>query len=290
MKHPCGSSGGPAVAVAAGFSPVALGSETQGSISCPASFTAVYALKPSTGLLSRSGILPSSTTFDAPGMFGKSAWDLASLLTIAAGSDLEDPVTMETFPSVSRDYTKSLASNWTDWRLGIADQDWFWRLYNDHPEELTEELIMFTNRISTILQMIELGANVMTNVQIPSAPHSQIAAPALMGRIIRHEMKTGFAQTFSSLNHTTVKSLEELVSFNRRHPELAFSKENPGQSYLERALMENTFPKQHKINLKQAHLWGVEQGIDYVLDKYELDALIVPGWSEMSIYAAWASE
>ena len=250
--------------------------ETQGSISCPASFTAVYALKPSTGLLSRKGILPSSTAYDAPGMFGKSALDLASLLTIA-GPDLEDPVTMEALPSVSRDYTKNLASNWTDWRLGIADRDWFWRLYNDHPEELE----MFTNCLSAILQMIELGANVTTNVQIPSA---------FVGRIIRHEMKTGFDQTFSSLNHTSVKSLEELVSFNRRHPELAFSKENPGQSYLERALKERSSPKEHEIELVQAHLWGVEQGIDYALDKYELDALIVPGWSEMSIFAAWASE
>ena len=211
--------------------------------------------------------------------------DLASLLTIVAGPDSEDPVTVEA-PRAAEDYTKDLASNWTDWRLGIADRDWFWRLYNNHPEEL----IMFTECVVAVLQMIELGANVTKNVHTPSAPLSLAAAPSLMGRIIRHEMKTGFDQTFNSLNHTSVKSMEELVSFNRRHSDFAFSKENPGQSYLERALSENSSPEQHDSDLKKANLWGVEQGIDYALDKYDLDALIVPGWSEMSIYAAWASE
>ena len=63
LEHLCGSSAGPAAAVAAGFAPFAFGTETQGSISCPASFTALYGLKVSTGLLSRTGILPSSTNY-----------------------------------------------------------------------------------------------------------------------------------------------------------------------------------------------------------------------------------
>lgn len=277
------------MAVAAGFSPLALGSETQGSISCPASFTAVYALKPSTGLVSRSGILPSSTTFDAPGMFGKSAWDLASLLTAIAGPDLEDPVTLEALPYVSQDYTTNLASEWSDWRLGIADRNWFWSLYNDQEDDL-EEWKMFTHGIRTIARMRDLGASVIGDVLIPSASNAEAPAPALMGRIIRHEMKTGVGNFFSSLKDTSVKSLEALVSFNRRHPDLAFSKDYPGQSYIERAVKENFSPQEYQSYLKQAHLWGVEQGIDYVLDKYNLDALIVPGWSEMSVYAAWASE
>ena len=288
FKHPCGSSGGSAVAVAAGFSPLTLGSETQGSISCPASFTAVYALKPSTGLLSRRGILPSSTTFDAPGMFGKSALDLASLLTVVAGPDIEDRVTMEA-PRVSTDYTHNLTSNWTDWRLGIADMDWFWSLYRDQEDD-PEQLKMFDEGISTVVRMSELGASVIASVHIPSASHSEAAAPALMRRIIRHEMKIGFDQTFSSLKHTNVKSLEDLVSFNNRYPDFAFSQDNPGQRYLEWALKESHSEKQYTRDLEQAHLWGVEQGIDYALDKYDLDALIVPGWSEMSVYAAWASE
>ncbi|CAF9923228.1 MAG: hypothetical protein ALECFALPRED_002337 [Alectoria fallacina] len=256
---------------------------------CPASFTAVYALKPSTGLVSRSGILPSSTTFDAPGMFGRSPRDLANLLTTIAGPDLEDPVTLEASPYVPHDYTTNLASEWSDWRLGIADRDWFWSLY-DGQEDDPEEWKMFDNGIITIIRMSEMGANVTENVPIPSASHSEAPAPSLMGRIIRHEMKTGFGKMFSSLKDTSVKSLEDLVLFNHRHSELAFSIDNSGQSYLERALQEDFSPEEYHGDLKQAHSWGVDQGIDYVLDRYNLDALAVPGWSEMSVYAAWASE
>ena len=186
------------------------------------------------------------------------------------------------------DYTQKLASNWTDWRLGIADRDWFWSLYSDQDDD-PEELKMFDNGISIVVRMSELGATT-GNVHIPSASHSEAAAPALMRTIIRHEMKNGFDQVFSSLKNTSVKSVEDLVSFNYKHPELAFSRENPGQRYLERALKENYSDKQHNRDLDLAYLWGVEQGIDYALDKYDLDALIVPGWSEMSVYAAWASE
>ena len=221
-------------------------------------------------------------------MFGKSAMDLANLLAIVAGPDLKDPVTMEA-PMVSEDYTQNLASNWTDWRLGVADRDWFWSLYSDQEDD-PEQVKMFDSGISTVVRMSGLGANVTENIHMPSAPHSEAAAPALMRRIIRHEMKTGFDQTFSSLKNTSVKSLKDLVFFNHRYPGLAFSKENPGQRYLEWALEESHSEEQYNRDLEQAHLWGVEQGIDYVLDKYNLDALIVPGWSEMSIYAAWASE
>ena len=221
-------------------------------------------------------------------MFGKSALDLASLLTVVAGPDLEDPVTMEA-PKVSADYTRNLTSNWTDWRLGVADRDWFWSLYRDQEDD-PEQLKMFDKGISTVVSMRDLGASVVENVHIPSASHSEAAAPALMRRIIRREMKTGSDQTFSSLKHTNVKSLKELVSFNHRHPDIAFSKENPGQRYLEWALKESHSEKQYNRNLELAHIWGVVQGIDYALDKHDLDALIVPGWSEMSIYAAWASE
>lgn len=126
------------MAVAAGFAPFALGTETQGSISCPASHAALYALKPSTGLLSRNGILPSSTTFDAPGILGKSTWDIASALSLATGSDVEDPATLEPSLPPHRDYTRNLSSNWSDWRIGLADSEWFWNpigVYRDEKEE-----------------------------------------------------------------------------------------------------------------------------------------------------------
>ena len=126
------------MAVAAGFAPLALGTETQGSISCPASHSALYAMKPSTGLLSRSGILPSSTTFDAPGILGKSTWDISNALDLASGPDDTDPATLIAASHHYGNFFQQPSSNWSCWRIGFADPDWFWSsigVYSDSKEE-----------------------------------------------------------------------------------------------------------------------------------------------------------
>ena len=126
------------MAVAAGFAPLALGTETQGSISWPASHAALYAIKPSTGLLSRSGILPSSTTFDAPGILGKSTWDISKALDLASGPDYTDPATLMASLHHYGNFAQQPPSNWSDWRIGFADPDWFWSsigVYSDGKEE-----------------------------------------------------------------------------------------------------------------------------------------------------------
>lgn len=132
-------------AVAAGFAPLALGTETQGSISCPASFTALYGLKVSTGVLSRSGILPSSTTFDSPGILAKSAWDIAALLTEIDGVDARDPITSEP-EGLLVNFTNSLDASWADFPIGVADKEWFWSIlpgFMGSQEDIDEEQRVF---------------------------------------------------------------------------------------------------------------------------------------------------
>lgn len=138
LKHPCGSSGGSAVSVAAGFGPIAFGSETQGSISCPASFTAIYGLKASGGLVSRFGILPSTSSFDSPGILAKSSWGIASVLSAISGFDAKDSLTVAAKPYEGTNYTRNLRSTWKDWRIGIADREYFWTDYG--AEDASEEL------------------------------------------------------------------------------------------------------------------------------------------------------
>ena len=138
LKHPCGSSGGSAVSVAAGFGPIAFGSETQGSISCPASFTAIYGLKASGGLVSRFGILPSTSSLDSPGIFAKSSWGIASVLSAISGFDARDSLTVAAKPYEGTNYTRNLKSTWKDWRVGIAEREYFWTDYG--AEDASEEL------------------------------------------------------------------------------------------------------------------------------------------------------
>ncbi len=87
----------------------------------------MYGLKVSTGLLSRSGILPSSTTFDSPGVLAKSPWDIAALLTGIEGVDPDDPATADSKPHI-KNFTASLDASWKDFRIGVADKKWFWSI------------------------------------------------------------------------------------------------------------------------------------------------------------------
>ncbi|MGH2872881.1 MAG: amidase [Solirubrobacteraceae bacterium] len=95
LREPGGSSAGSAVTVAAGAVPVALGTDTGGSVRAPASLNGVVGLKPTYGRISRHGVFPVSPTLDAVGILAGTAWDVAAVLTVLAGRDEHDPTTLD---------------------------------------------------------------------------------------------------------------------------------------------------------------------------------------------------
>jgi Asp-tRNA(Asn)/Glu-tRNA(Gln) amidotransferase A subunit family amidase len=107
-RTPGGSSSGTAAAVAAGMVPVAIGSQTNGSIIRPASFCGVFAMKPSHGVVSRAGVLPLSRSLDHMGPFARSIDDLALVLDVIAGYDPADP---DTRPLAPRNFREVAAEN-----------------------------------------------------------------------------------------------------------------------------------------------------------------------------------
>src|SRR5512133_3484524 len=109
-RSPCGSSSGSAVAVSANLCVVAIGTETDGSIACPASMNGVVGIKPTIGLVSRSGIIPISASQDTAGPFAKTVTDAALLLSAMAGTDPDDEPTVKNKIPV-RDYTRFLDAN-----------------------------------------------------------------------------------------------------------------------------------------------------------------------------------
>ncbi len=110
-RNPCGSSSGSAAAVAANLCTVAVGTETDGSIIAPSSFTGIVGMKPTVGLLSRSGIVPISKTQDTAGPMTRTVKDAAILLAVMVGVDETDPVTLETKDRAKKDYTSFLDVN-----------------------------------------------------------------------------------------------------------------------------------------------------------------------------------
>jgi aspartyl-tRNA(Asn)/glutamyl-tRNA(Gln) amidotransferase subunit A len=116
---PGGSSGGSAVAVATGEALLALGSDTGGSIRCPASFCSVVGLKPTYGLVSRYGLVAYANSLEQIGPIAKSVFDCALLLTVVAGYD---PFDSTSLPKRREDYTRYLVESLEGVKIGIPKQ------------------------------------------------------------------------------------------------------------------------------------------------------------------------
>lgn len=114
------------MAVSAGFAPVAFAVDTTGSITCPAAFNGLYGLRPTVGLLSRTGILPTTTSFDTPGVIVKSVADIATWMNVLAQPDDNDPMTLGSSVKRSKDYSRSLHGGWKGLRIGVLDRAAFW--------------------------------------------------------------------------------------------------------------------------------------------------------------------
>jgi amidase len=125
-QNPCGSSSGSGVAVSAGFAPVAFATDTTGSVTCPAAFNALYGLRPTLGLLSRTGILPTTTSFDTAGVITKSVADIALWMDVLAQPDKKDPLTMNASVKRPKSYAANIDGNWKKWRIGVLDRKVFW--------------------------------------------------------------------------------------------------------------------------------------------------------------------
>lgn len=117
-RSPCGSSAGSAVAIAAFFAPIALGTETNGSITCPAAMNGIVGFKPTVGLLSRRHIVPLSPRQDTAGPMARTVKDAALMLTVMAGTDLEDPATVKA-DAHRVNYNDALVGDIKGMRIGV---------------------------------------------------------------------------------------------------------------------------------------------------------------------------
>ena len=155
-RNPCGSSSGSAVAVAASLTSVAVGTETNGSVVCPSSVNGIVGIKPTLGLISRSGIIPIAHSQDTAGPMGRTVEDAAILLNAMVGADPADPL-VGVFPDEVPDFAANLSKDALKGaRVGV------FRGHNGAGNDVRVEQIV----ADTIATLESLGAEVIDPVEI----------------------------------------------------------------------------------------------------------------------------
>ncbi len=258
-RNPCGSSSGSGAAVSANLSMLAIGTETDGSIVCPSHANGIVGLKPTVGLISRSGIIPISITQDSPGPMGRSVADVAACLGALTGIDSSDARTLESSGKYHSDYTVFLKKNGLKGkRIGF-----FTGASGRH-----YKVDSLMNRTVELLK--SAGAEVVMIDRI-TGPE----ADAYSFEVMLYEYRDGLNRYFAGLGPAApVKSIEELIAFNQADSvELL----HYNQEYLEMALKKGDLSSP---GYKKALAGMMEQsrtnGIDRVMNEHRLDAIMAP--------------
>ena len=265
-RSPIGSSSGSATAIAANLAAAALGSETDGSIISPSSANAVVGIKPTVGLVSRSGVIPIAHSQDTAGPIARTVADAAALLSAIAGIDPRDPITQESEGKYVTDYTQFLDANGLRGaRIGIARQKYFG--YSPKADAIAH---------TAIEQMRERGAIIIDNADIPTA--QQMASSESEMTVLLFEFKADLNAYLAELSDTSIRTLADIIAFNDAHA--ATELQYFGQELLLKAEATTTLDDPvYLAALSENHRLSREEGIDAIMDKHQLDALVMPSTS-----------
>ena len=245
-----GSSSGSGAAVAAGLAPLAVGTETDGSITCPAAFNGCVGIKPTVGLLPTEGVVPVSRSQDAPGPMARTVREAAALLGVMADGP---------------DYAAhAVDGRLAGKRIGVPRAT-YWG-YSPHADAAAERAVEL---------LAAEGATIVDGTDLVSLQDFTWEDELL---VLLAEFRTGLAEYLAGRPGDVPRTLEELVEFNRKHADREL--EHFGQALFERALTgaEDRSPAYHEARARCVEA-ARDKGIDAVLRAHELDALVTPSYS-----------
>lgn len=271
--EPGGSSSGSGVAVAASFCAAAVGTETSGSILNPSEANSIVGIKPTVGLISRTGVIPIANSRDTAGPMARTVADAATLLGAMTGDDPSDPATGTWLHAGSRrtDYRCFLQKDGLQGkRIGVP------REYDFDP--LSDEAMKLYDEALSVLR--EQGAVLVDPANVETIRQLKDYD------VLQYEFKACINAYLASLGpNAPLRSLKEVIEFNLSHSEAALKY---GQTLLEYAEKQTggalTEPKYILARLRDLRL-SQEEGIDATMNKYELDALVFPSVSGAAIAA-----
>lgn len=258
-RNPCGSSSGSGAATAASLCAAAIGTETDGSVVCPSSANSLVGIKPTLGLISRSGIIPIAHSQDTAGPMARTVSDAATMLGALTGIDASDGATK--VQKSFTDYTQFLDKNGLKGaRLGIVRKNFG---FNDRVDKLMNDLIG---------EMKKLGAVIVDPADIPTSGKFDDSEL----EVLLYELKADLNNYLRRLGPSApVHSLKEVIEFNEknRDREMRYF----GQDLFIKAEAKGPLTeKKYTQALAKNHLLSRTQGIDFVMRKHRLDALIAP--------------
>ncbi|MSP12035.1 MAG: amidase [Chloroflexi bacterium] len=260
-RTPCGSSSGSGVAVAANFCAVSVGTETDGSIICPAAFNGIVGIKPTVGLASRTGLIPIAPSQDTAGPMARTVRDAAILLGALTGIDPADRATQASAGKVYTDYTPFLDPHGLRGaRIGVARA-----FFGHHPA---------VDRVmeSAIAEMRRQGAEIIDPAEIVTARQFKESEFEVLVYEFKAYLNVYLAGRGAAAQ---VHSLQELIDFNERHREKVmpfFGQEIFLTAQEKGSLQSEAYRQALEQNLRLART----EGIDATLSKDRLDAIIAP--------------
>jgi amidase len=259
-RTPCGSSSGSGVAVAANLCTVSVGTETNGSIVCPAAVNGLVGFKPTVGLVSRSGIIPISHTQDTAGPLARTVTDAALLLGVLAGLDAADAVTKESTGKAYADYTQFLDPNGLQGkRIGVEKS--FLKGHVGIDELLQQALTLLKSKGATIVEV-----EMMKKIR-------EVSGKSFL--VLQYEFKDGVNKYLATSNGK-VKSLKEVIEFNKRN-------EAQAMPFFKQEILEmseklgdlNTKEYQEAVTKQVA---GSRGAINQLMEEHKLDAITGPSY------------
>jgi len=259
-RNTSGSSSGSGAAAAANLCAVAVGTETDGSIVSPSSMNGVVGIKPTVGLVGRGGIVPISHTQDTAGPMARTVADAAVLLAALAGRDTDDEATTDAQKHLVSDTTRFLDPHGLRGaRLGVVRK---LAGFNRHVDAVFGE---------ALLALKKAGAEIVDPVEIASI--GKVDDPEM--QVLLYEFKADLNRYLSQLTGAKVRTLKDVIEFNQKNS----ARELPyfGQELMEKAEAKGDLSsEEYKKALADCRRLARTEGIDSVMEKLRLDALIAP--------------
>ncbi|KID60685.1 Amidase signature domain protein, partial [Metarhizium hybridum] len=272
-SNPSGSSTGSAVAVSAGYAPVSIGAETDGSLILPAGRASLYTIKPGIGFVPQDGIVPISSHFDSAGPMAKTVYDLVVVLDAIRSNQ------------GSKSLVHNITGSWEDISVGTLDPE-VWKYPDTIVKPVTEATEQILRDINGAYDIIKGKAKrFAANVPLATPDSFELDGENSETVIIQTDLKTQLNSFLQDLNESKVRSLEDIISFNKQHADQELPTHHPRQDLFIEAQERHVSVQDYNRHLKHLENAARGDGVDHILQKYQVDVIIGPADSFLTSMA-----